>query len=207
MLMAKLMQQLCRFSNEPFEVVYLAMNPGFSSDNLKLLEQNAQIFGLPLKIFETNIFEVISKTDRSPHYLCAKMRRGFLYSEAQKRGCNKIALGHHMDDVIETALMSVFYGGRFQAMPPVLDSQNFPGMRLIRPMYAVSEADILAFKNYHGLKFLSCACKLENCGITKRQEAKALIAELNNKNPSVSKNIFNALHNVRQATLPSYDTE
>ena len=164
MLMAKLLQQLQRFSDVPFELCYLVMDPGYNEINRRKIEENAKLLNIPITIFETNIFAVANNTDRTPCYLCARMRRGALYSKAQELGCNKIALGHHFSDVIETTLMGMFYGSQLQAMPPKLHSKNFPGMELIRPMYQIREEDILAWKRYNELEFIQCACRFtENC--------------------------------------------
>jgi len=204
MLLAKLMQLLHRFTKFPFEVEYIVMDPGYNEANRQKITANAALLEIPINIFESNIFEVVAATDRSPCYLCAKMRRGHLYAEAQRRGCNKIALGHHFNDVIETVLMSMFYGGKFQTMMPKLNSQNFEGMQLIRPLYRVPEEEIIAWKNYNSLEFIKCACRFtEDCSLwddggegSKRQETKALIARLKRGNPAIEKNIFNSIHDI-----------
>lgn len=183
MLMAKCMQRLQRYSEVPFEVVYLVMDPGYNPINRQKIEENAKLLGLPIQIFETNIFDIVADIDDSPCYLCARMRRGYLYNHAQSLECNKIALGHHFDDVIETILMGMLYGAQVQTMMPKLHSKNFEGMELIRPLYMVKEADIIAWKEYHDLQFIQCACRFtENCtmcdnggGGSKRQEIKMLI--------------------------------
>lgn len=210
MLMAKCLQQLQKHSDFPFELEYLVMDPGYSSANRQRIEDNAAMLHIPITIFETNIFNIVSKIDRSPCYLCAKMRRGYLYKNAQKLGCNKIALGHHFDDVIETILMSMLYGAEVRTMMPKLHSENFPGMELIRPLYMVHEADIIAWKNYNGLEFLQCACRFtENTvphesGGGKRQEMKELVAKFRKINPNIDMNIFNSVHNVNLETIISY---
>ena len=160
MLMAKLMQELQRHSDVPFELVFLVMDPGYNEINRQKIESNAELLHIPVTIFESNIFSVANNTDKNPCYLCARMRRGHLYSKAKELGCNKIALGHHFNDVIETTVMSMFYGSQLQAMPPMLHSTSFPGMTLIRPMYCIREEDILAWKRYNELEFIQCACRL-----------------------------------------------
>ena len=214
MLMAKLMQQLQRHSAVPFEVVYLVMDPGYNAINRRKIESNAQLLELPITIFETNIFEVANSAESNPCYLCARMRRGHLYAKARELGCNKIALGHHFSDVIETTVMGMFYGAQLQAMMPKLHSENFPGMELIRPMYCIHEDDILAWKRYNDLEFIQCACRFtENCtmcdnggGGSKRQEVKQLIHRLKRDNPDIEKSIFSAIHAVSLDTFPGYKT-
>ena len=159
MLMAKLMQMLQRYTETPFELVYLVMDPGYNQINRKKIESNAKLLEIPITIFESDIFEIANNTDRYPCYLCAKMRRGHLYSKAKELGCNKIALGHHFSDVIETTVMAMFYGSQLQGMMPKLHSQNFEGMELIRPMYCIHEDSIIAWKNYNDLQFIQCACR------------------------------------------------
>lgn len=212
MLMAKLMQMLQRFSEVPFEVVFLVMDPGYNELNRQKIESNAELLHIPITIFETNIFAIANNTDKSPCYLCAKMRRGHLYNKAKALGCNKIALGHHFNDVIETTLMGMFYSSQLQAMPPKLHSQNFDGMELIRPLYCIREDDILAWKRYNELEFIQCACRFtENCtmcdngsGGSKRQEIKTLIRRLKRDNPNIEKSIFNSIHAVSLNTFPAY---
>lgn len=212
MLLAKLMQQLQKHSLAPFDLVFMVMDPGYNEINRQKIEENAALLGIPLTIFETDIFDVVAKTDRSPCYLCARMRRGYLYKNAKRLGCNKIALGHHFSDVIETTLMGMMYGGQIQTMMPKLHSTNFPGMQLIRPMYCIHEDSIIAFKNYHGLQFIQCACRFtENCTIcdngtggSKRQEIKQLIKKLKKDNPFLEQNIFNSVHNVNLRTVIGY---
>ena len=212
MLMAKLLQMLQRHSEVPFELVYLVMDPGYNAVNRQKIESNAQFLHIPITVFETNIFDVANNTDKSPCYLCAKLRRGHLYSKAQSLGCNKIALGHHFSDVVETTVMAMFYGSQLQAMPPKLRSQNFPGMELIRPLYCIHEDDILAWKRYNELEFIQCACRFtENCtmcdnggGGSKRQEIKTLLRRLRRDNPNIEKSIFNAIHSVCLDTMVGY---
>ena len=212
MLLAKLMQELHRHSDVPFELVFLVMDPGYSEPNRLKIEQNAALLQIPITIFETDIFEVANNSEKNPCYLCARMRRGYLYSQAQKLGCNKIALGHHFNDVIETTVMAMFYGSQLQAMPPKLRSANFEGMELIRPMYCVHEDDILAWKRYNVLEFLQCACRFtENCaandngiGASKRQEIKMLLRRLKQDNPDIEKSIFNSIHAVCLDTMAGY---
>ena len=171
MLMAKLLQLLQRHSDVPFEIVNLVMDPGYNAVNRQKIESNAALLHIPVTIFETNIFDVTSGIEQSPCYLCARMRRGYLYSKARELGCNKIALGHHFSDVIETTVMGMFYGSQLQAMPPKLRSRNFPGMELIRPMYCIHEDDIIAWQRYNGLEFIQCACRF-----TERAAAQAATA-------------------------------
>ncbi len=209
MLMAKLLQELHKYSEVPFELVYLVMDPGYNEANRKQIEYNAELLNIPITVFETNIFDVTSKTEKSPCYLCARMRRGHLYKKAQDLGCNKIALGHHFNDVIETTLLGMFYGSQLQSMPPKLHSTNFEGMELIRPMYCISESAIIKWRNYNNLEFLQCACRFtENCengtGESKRQEIKSLIAELKKTNPNIEKSIFNSIHSVCLDTMVGY---
>ena len=211
MLMAKLLQLLQRHSDVPFEVVNLVMDPGYNAVNRQKIESNAALLHIPVTIFETNIFDVTSGIEQSPCYLCARMRRGYLYSKARELGCNKIALGHHFSDVVETTVMGMFYGSQLQAMPPKLRSKNFPGMELIRPLYCVHEDAVIAWKNYNHLQFLQCACRFtENCakeeyeGKSKRAEVKGLIASLRKVNPQVDKNIFHSVHDVNLETIIGY---
>ncbi len=212
MLLAKLMQELLRHTEVPFEAVYLVMDPGYSPENRRRIEENAALLRVPVTIFGNRIFDAAYETDRNPCYLCARMRRGALYSRAQELGCNKIALGHHLDDVIETLLISQFYGAQLQAMRPRLRSQNFPGMELIRPLFCVEEADIIAWCRYNDLHFLRCACRLtegigqsrDGVGASKRQEAKALIASLQKNNPDIKKSLFAAVHAVCLDTMPGW---
>ena len=212
MLMAKLMQMLQRFSEVPFDLVYLVMDPGYNEINRNKIESNAVLLDIPITVFETNIFDVANSTDQSPCYLCARMRRGHLYNKAKELGCNKIALGHHLSDVIETTVMAMFYGSQLQGMIPKLHSLNFEGMELIRPLYCVNEDDILAWKRYNELEFIQCACRFtENCtacdnggGGSKRQEIKTLIRHLKRDNPNLEKSIFKSIHSVCLDTFPGY---
>ncbi len=213
MLMAKLMELLQRYSEVPFELVYLVMDPGYAPENRKKIESNAKKLNIPITIFETDIFDTANKAEKYPCYLCARMRRGHLYSQAQKLGCNKIALGHHFSDVIETTVMSMFYGAQLQGMIPKLHSTNFPGMELIRPMYCIHEDDIISWARYNDLSFLRCACRFtemqdraDSDEIGKRMETKRLIKELKKTNPDIEKSIFNSLHVVHIDTFPGYKT-
>ena len=212
MLMAVLMQILQRFSDFPFGLTFLVMDPGYNAVNQQKIESNAALLHIPITVFETNIFEVANAEDRSPCYLCARMRRGHLYAKAKGLGCNKIALGHHMNDVIETTVMAMFYGSQLQAMPPKLHSRNYEGMELIRPLYCVGEEDILAWKRYNDLEFIQCACRFtENCtacdnggGGSKRQEIKTLLRRLKRDNPNIEKSIFRSIHAVSLDTFPGW---
>ena len=209
MLLAKCMQQLQRHSNVPFELVFLVMDPGYNKENRELIEKNAKTLNLDVHIFESDIFEVTDRVGGSPCYLCARMRRGCLYSKAKELGCNKIALGHHFNDVIETVLMSMMYSSEIKTMLPKLHSTNFEGMELIRPLYKVKEKDIISWAEYNGLKFLQCACKMteKNADIellSKRKEIKQLIADIKKENPEVDDSIFRSLHNVNLATIPGW---
>ena len=215
MLLAKLMQLLQRISEVPFELVFLVMDPGYNPENRRKIEENAALLEIPITIFETDIFSVANNTEKNPCYLCARMRRGHLYSHAQALGCNKIALGHHFSDVIETTVMAMFFGAQLQAMMPKLHSQNFPGMELIRPLYCIHEDHILAWKRYNHLEFIQCACRFtesiaatENAhGLSKRQEVKALIRQLKKENPDIEKSIFSSIHSVCLDTFPGYKTK
>ena len=214
MLMAKLMQELHRHTKVPFELLFLVMDPGYNELNRQKIEDNAQLLHIPITIFETNIFSVANQSEHSPCYLCARMRRGHLYRRAQDLGCNKIALGHHFNDVIETTVMSMFYGGQLQAMLPKLHSKNFIGMQLIRPLYYLHEEAILAWKRYNGLEFIQCACRFtENCAMhddgsaSKRQEVKMLLRRLKQDNPNIEKSIFNSIHAVCLDTMPGYKSK
>lgn len=212
MLLAKLMQLLQRHSDFPFELVYLVMDPGYNPINRQKIESNAALLEIPITIFETNIFQVANNSDTSPCYLCARMRRGHLYSKAKELGCNKIALGHHVSDVLETTLLGLFYGAQLQAMMPKLHSKNFPGMELIRPLYCVHEDAIIAWKNYNHLRFLQCACRFteardasgDGIGQSKRQEMKVLLRQLKETNPNIEKSIFRAIHGVQLDTFPGF---
>lgn len=208
MLLAKLMQMLKKISETKFDLVFLCMDPGYNKENRKQIEENAKKLEIPIEIFETNIFDSVVNIEKSPCYLCARMRRGHLYNESKKRGCNKIALGHHYSDVIETTLMGMLYGAQLQAMLPKLHSQNFEGMELIRPLYCVHEDDIIAWRNYNNLTFLQCACRFtEMCtineeeNISARKEVKKLIKQLKEKIPEVENHIFKSVHNVNVSTF------
>ena len=212
MLMAKLFQELRKHGKANFELVFLVMNPGYNADNWKIIQDNAKVLGIPLTVFESNIFDTVADIDKNPCYLCARMRRGYLYSHAQKMGCNKIALGHHYDDVIETILMGMLYSAQVQTMMPKLHSTNFEGMELIRPMYLIREDDIKVWRDYNDLHFIQCACKFTDTCTTcnneenqsKRMEIKKLIAELKKTNPFVEGNIFKSVENVNLDTVVGY---
>ncbi len=215
MLMAKLFQELKRHDKFPFELVFLVMDPGYNEENRRMIESNARQLQVPLTIFESDIFNAVYDIEKSPCYLCARMRRGYLYSHAKALGCNKIALGHHYDDVIETILMGMLYGGQVQTMMPKLHSTNFPGMELIRPMYLIREEDIRHWRDYNQLRFLQCACRFtencEACGTgssdSKRMEIKQLIAKLKETNPFVEGNIFKSVENVNLNTIIAYKAD
>ena len=209
MLLAKCMQQLCAFSEVPFELKFIVMDPGYNKENRELIEYNAKLMNIDVIFFESNIFDVVTTSGGSPCYLCARMRRGCLYGKAKELGCNKIALGHHFDDVIETVLMSMLYSSEIKTMLPKLHSTNFEGMELIRPLYKVKERDIIAWSNYNDLHFLRCACRFtaeseHNEDLSKRKEMKELIKYLREKNPIADDNIFRSLHNVNMATIPGF---
>ena len=211
MLMAKLLQELQRHGEVPFELVFLIMNPGYRADNWQIIQNNAKVLGIPLTVFNSDIFDIVAGIDRNPCYLCARMRRGYLYAQAKELGCNKIALGHHFDDVIETTLMGMLYGGKIETMMPKLHSQHFPGMELIRPMYMVKEEAIKAWRDYHHLGFIQCACRFtENCVScggehgSKRDEVKELIASLRRTSDFVDSNIFRSVHNINLRTVIGY---
>ena len=211
MLMAKLFQELLKHGKANFELVFLVMNPGYNEDNWKIIQDNAKVLGIPLTVFETQIFDTVADIDKNPCYLCARMRRGYLYSHAKELGCNKIALGHHFDDVIETILMGMFYGGKVETMLPKLHSQNFEGMELIRPMYLSKEDDIIAWRDYNQLNFIQCACRFTehcvSCGGgrgSKRDEMKELIKKFRKQGDIIEKNIFRRVHNVNLRTIIGY---
>lgn len=209
MLLAKCLQQLHKYTEVPFDLEFLVMNPGYNEENKQLILHNAELLHIPIKMFETRIFDVVANVPKTPCYLCARMRRGYLYKYAQELGCNKIALGHHFDDVIETILMSMLYGAEIKTMMPKLHSTNFKGMELIRPLYLVREADILAWKRYNDLQFLQCACRLtetihDDEGGSKRQEMKRLLKQLRQINSHIDMNIFRSVHNVNLETLIGY---
>jgi tRNA 2-thiocytidine biosynthesis protein TtcA len=211
MLMAKCMQELQKHGKYHFDLEFLVMDPGYNQINRQTILRNAEFLDIPIKMFETQIFDIVATVEESPCYLCARMRRGFLYSHARDLGCNKIALGHHFDDVIETILMSMLYAGEIKTMMPKLKSTNFPGMELIRPMYKVREADIIRWKQYHDLSFIQCACRFtENCVLgddgvgSKRKEMKALVKRFRQNNPYIDANIMNSVHNVNLETVIGY---
>lgn len=211
-ILAKLMQELQRHTDQPFELVFMVMDPGYKPENRQLIIDNAALLGIPITIFDSDIFDVTVSVEKNPCYLCARMRRGFLYAKAQALGCNKIALGHHFSDVIETTVMGLFYGGQLQAMPPKLRSKNFPGMELIRPLYCVHEDAIIAWKNYNHLQFLQCACRFteardasgDGVGESKRQEIKFLLRELKKTNPNIEKSIFQGINGLQLDTFPGF---
>ena len=211
MLMAKLLQELQLHGKVKFDLVFLVMNPGYNEDNWNIILNNAKLLGIPINVFESDIFNIVADVDKSPCYLCARMRRGYLYSHAKELGCNKIALGHHFDDVIETTLMGMLYSGKVETMMPKLHSKNFEGMELIRPMYMVREADIKAWRDYNHLHFIQCACRFtERCATcggekgSKRDEMKELIAELRKRCDTIDMNIFNSVHNINLKTVIGY---
>ncbi len=212
MLMAKLFQELKRHGKNNFELVFLVMNPGYNDLNYNVILNNAKILDIPITVFKTEIFDTVVDITESPCYLCARMRRGYLYSKAKELGCNKIALGHHYDDVIETILMGMLYGAQIQTMMPKLHSTNFEGMELIRPMYLIREADIIHWKEYNNLEFIQCACRFTegcaSCGGTgkgsKRAEIKQLIKDLTKVSPYIEKNIFRSVENVNLDTVIAY---
>ena len=209
MLLAKLIQLLHRHSEVPFEAVYLIMDPGYNPENRARVESNARLLGIPYTLFESDVFEVANAQDKNPCFLCARMRRGCLYGKAKELGCNKIALGHHFDDVIETTMMAMLYGGQLQAMPPMLKAKNFPGMALIRPLYMVREEDIIAWRDKNGLSFIQCACHFTEQAsreehTSKRQEVKRLLKKLRVENPVVEQNVFSSIHNVQLDTMAGW---
>ncbi|MBU5460529.1 ATP-binding protein [Anaerostipes sp. MSJ-23] len=213
MLMAKLFQELKRHNKFHFDLVFLVMDPGYNEMNRKIIENNAKLLDIPITVFESDIFDAVYEIEKSPCYLCARMRRGYLYSKAKELGCNKIALGHHYDDVIETILMGMLYGAQVQTMMPKLHSTNFEGMELIRPMYLIREDDIKRWRDYNGLHFIQCACKFTDTCTTcnpdgvaksKRMEVKQLIAKMKEINPYVESNIFKSVENVNLKTIVAY---
>lgn len=212
MLMAKLMQEIQRHGVIKFDLVFLVMDPGYNDINRQTIINNAELLNIPITIFNSDIFDSVASVDSSPCYLCARMRRGYLYSKAKELGCNKIALGHHFDDVIETILMGMMYSGKVETMMPKLHSQNFEGMQLIRPMYMIKEADIIAWKQYNDLQFIQCACRFtENCtmcdnggGGSKREEMKKLIKKLRQTSDVIDKNIFRSVQHINLNTIIGY---
>lgn len=211
-ILAKCMQEIQKHGKINFELEFIVMDPGYKEENRKLIEANAKKLNIPITIFETNIFNIVNNIDESPCYLCARMRRGSLYSKAKELGCNKIALGHHFDDVMETILLSVIYGGEFKTMMPKLHSTNFEGMHLIRPMYYVREKDIISFARYHELIFLNCACKFteenhDKNSTSKRLLIKNLIKDLKDDNEYIENNIFKSAFNVNLNTIIGYNKD
>lgn len=211
MILAKCMQILQRHSDFPFEVKFLVMDPGYTPENRQKIIDNAKLLGIPINIFDANIFNYVADVDDNPCYLCARMRRGYLYKNAQLLGCNKIALGHHFDDVIETILLSILYGAEVKTMMPKLHSTNYEGMELIRPLYMVRERDIIRWVNYNNLEFLQCACRFTEKAesenhetLSKRKEVKNLIESLRKNNSNVEMNIFRSVQNVNLQTLIGY---
>ena len=211
MLMAKLFQELKKHGKFQFETVFLVMNPGYNADNWKIIQDNAKLLGIPLTVFESDIFDTVATIEQNPCYLCARMRRGHLYAQAKALGCNKIALGHHFDDVIETILMGMLYSGKIETMMPKLHSQNFEGMELIRPMYLIKDDAVKAWRDYNGLQFIQCACRFtENCVScgggrgSKRDEMKKLIAHFRKESDVIEKNIFKSVHNINLKTVIGY---
>ena len=211
MLMAMLFQELKRHGKVNFDVVFLVMNPGYNEDNWNIILNNAKLLGIPLTVFESDIFDTVATIDKNPCYLCARMRRGYLYSKAKELGCNKIALGHHFDDVIETILMGMLYSAKIETMMPKLHSQNFEGMELIRPMYMIKEEGIKAWRDYNKLQFIQCACRFtENCSTcgggrkSKRDEMKELVEQFRNISSVIDTNIFNSIHNINLNTVIGY---
>ena len=214
MLLAKLMQELSRHGDYPFDMEFIVMNPGYAPQNRQKIIENSELLGIPIKIFETDIFDSVFHIEKNPCYLCARMRRGHLYKYAQSLGCNKIALGHHFDDVVETILMGMLYGAQVQTMMPRIKSSNFDGMELIRPMYYIREKDIISWRNYNKLEFLQCACRFteqnanaDGTGTSKRQEIKNLIREMKKVNPQVDINIFRSVERVNLSTIIGYYNE
>ena len=214
MLMAKLFQELKKHGKFQFETVFLVMNPGYNADNWKIIQDNAKLLGIPLTVFESDIFDTVATIEQNPCYLCARMRRGHLYAQAKALGCNKIALGHHFDDVIETILMGMLYSGKIETMMPKLHSQNFEGMELIRPMYLIKEDAVKAWRDYNGLQFIQCACRFtENCVScgggrgSKRDEMKELIAHFRKESDVIEKNIFKSVHNINLKTVIGYQKD
>ncbi len=214
MLLAKLLQELSRHGDYPFGLEFIVMDPGYHPVNRQKIIDNARLLEIPIRIFDTDIFGTVSRIEKNPCYLCARMRRGYLYQQAQSLGCNKIALGHHFDDVIETILMGMLYGAQVQTMMPRIKSTNFPGMELIRPMYYIREKNILSWARYNRLSFLQCACRfteqnhqLDGTGTSKRQEIKQLIQQLKKVNPQVEMNIFRSVERVNLSTVIGYYLE
>lgn len=210
-LMAKCFQQLKRHSDVKFDLEFIIMDPGYNQENRDRIKANCDLLEIPAKTFKSDVFEVSDLIGgEHPCYLCARMRRGFLYARAQELGCNKIALGHHKSDVIETTLMGMLFGGQVQGMMPKIKSANFPGMQLIRPLYMVLESDVFHWRDYNDLKFIACACRLtqnlavDEQGQSARQDVKKLIGDFRTRNPDVEASIFKSIHNVQLDTLPSF---
>ena len=209
-LLAKCIQELIKHGKFKFEAKYVCMDPGYNKKNRELIESNAKLLGIPIEIFESDVFQVAEKLNgESPCYMCARMRRGFLYSKAQELGCNKIALGHHFDDVIETTLLSLFYGSEIKTMVPKIHSENFKGIELIRPLFLVKEHDILQWVKYNELTFLNCACKFtekvaNHEDASKRKQMKKLINEFRKENKNIDNNIFNAIGNINMSCILGY---
>lgn len=213
-LLAKLFQELKRHNKFNFELIFLVMDPGYSKKNRDMIEKNAKLLNIPITIFETNIFENVFEIEKYPCYICARMRRGHLYNKAKELGCNKIALGHHFDDVIETSLMGMLYGAQIQTMMPKIHSTNFDGMELIRPMYFIREEDVIHWRDYNNLQFLRCACKFtemsaldEHENLSKRKKVKEIIASIKKDDPQIEGNIFKSMQNVNLATVIAYKDE
>lgn len=211
MLMAKLFQEIKKHNKYPFELEFLVMDPGYSKENREIIETNAKLLGIPITVFETSIFDSVVDIEKSPCYVCARMRRGYLYSKAKELGCNKIALGHHFDDVIETIMLGMLYGAQIQTMMPKLHSTNFEGMELIRPMYLIREEDIIKWRDYNGLHFIECACKFtaeseeDHTNVaSKRKRVKQLIRELKQEDPQIEINIFRSVENINLSTVIAY---
>lgn len=208
-LLAKCMQEIKKHGKIDFDVKFICMNPGYNEKNLNMIKENASKLNIDLNIFESPIFDIVDKQEKSPCYLCARMRRGYLYNKAKELGCNKIALGHHFDDVVETILLSTFYASDYKTMLPILNSTNFEGMKLIRPLYYVKENDIIRWVNYNNLKFINCACKFteKNNDVnknSKRKEIKELLKELRKVNPNIDNNIMKSTFNVNLNTIIGY---
>lgn len=208
-LLAKCMQEIKKHGKIDFDIKFICMNPGYNEENLNMIKENANKLNIDLNIFESPIFDIVDKQEKSPCYLCARMRRGYLYNKAKELGCNKIALGHHFDDVVETILLSTFYASDYKTMLPILNSTNFEGMKLIRPLYYVKENDIIRWVNYNNLKFINCACKFteKNNDVnknSKRKEIKELLKELRKVNPNIDNNIMKSTFNVNLNTIIGY---
>lgn len=208
-LLAKCIQELIKHGKFPFTAHYVVMDPGYNKVNRQLIEKNAKLLNVPIEIFETNIFDVTAKVEGNPCYLCARMRRGYLYSKAKELGCNKIALGHHFNDVVETSLLSMFYGSEIKTMLPKLHSENFKGLELIRPLYLVKEDNIISWARHNELKFINCACKFTektsiDVSASKRKEIKLLLKELKKVNPNIDDNIFKSFDNININCILGY---